>query len=860
MLVKYGSSFRFLALIIFICIFSILTIPAQERPERKEGRVPRTRIADHDADRGRQNGDRENPRERSKWFMRGRLYKGHAAPQMLMRAQQQRHQLRMRATKALQQRAEQRTFGLENYGTILPVWTELGPSPLRSVTTAGDDQDYGWATGRTTAVAVDQNDLTGNTVYIGGAYGGVWKSTNAANADITKVRWKPITDDQPTLAVGAIAINPVDSNIVLVGTGEANNSGDSYYGLGILRSNDAGNSWTLISEANSGLRRFHGLAFAKIAFDSDNPAIVVAATASSSEGITVGGEDPPNDVIACKSLSQTATCRGLYYSYDSGQTWSQVQMVDPGGTPDNGSASDVIYNPQQQRFYAWSRAHGLYTSVDGITFTRAADQGTGSRGVVQPAAVINLLNCPTSPMNLTTCPMYRGQIAVVPGRDEMYVWFVDSSSTPVDGGIYRTTDGGKTWLQLDTSGIDDCGDSLGCGTEQGDYNLALAAVPDGSATDVYAGTINIYRCQVTTNNPTCAAKPFVNLTHVYGCTPTGSFSKVHPDQHAIDCLAANPNIVYFGNDGGIFRTLTSLYPMSVPSTCLSTPPSEPFFPFENLNGTMGSMTQFVWFQQHPTNQFTMLGGTQDNGSPAIDSNDSGNNGLTWRSVLAGDGGYTEINPENPGEWFAENTRVSIQRCAAGAQCTDSQFVPVISSATVGADDAAFYMPYMLDPQKSTQIILGTCRVWRVPSDGVNPPSNALSQTFDGSMVCSSDSPSMVSALAAGGPKNAQGSAVIYAGTADGQIYVTTNATAAQTEWMKASESVGYANWDGYPVSGLAIDPTVAAGTTAYATVMGFKTGHVFQTTDAGASWTDVTGNLPDAPADGVTIDGSTGTI
>ncbi|HEX4489470.1 MAG TPA: hypothetical protein VH088_24565, partial [Terriglobales bacterium] len=554
----------------FICFLPILLLlatfaAAQANSQKNEGRsskeahAPRTRaaltgVADSDADRGEE-ADREHPREREAWFLKGRTYQGKPAPQMLIRAQQQREVLRRQAFQARQLRQAARAIKPEIFIGAIPVWNALGPSPLRSVTTNGDSQDYGYVTGRVTAVAVDQTDSTGNTVYVGGAYGGVWKSTTAANSNPAQVVWTPITDDQPTLAVGAIAVGPDASshNIVLVGTGEANSSSDSYYGLGILRSTDGGNSWTQITAANNGLRQFQGLAFSKITFKSDNPSIVVAATASASEGITVGAEDPANDTVSCNNPSAIATCRGLYYSYDSGETWSQATMVDPGGTPDNGSASDVIYNPQEQKFYAWSRAHGLYTSMNGITFTRAADQsGTSSGQIVQPTTTINLTNCPTSPPDLTDCPIYRGQIAQVPGRDEMYVWFVDSGGNtgepyPADGGIYQTKDAGKTWTSISTAKILSCGDNLGCDTEQGDYNLVLTAVPNGAAaTDLYAGAINIYRCQINpTNNPTCAAnaKPFVNLTHVYGCSPLGSFSNVHPDQHAFDFLQSNPNII-----------------------------------------------------------------------------------------------------------------------------------------------------------------------------------------------------------------------------------------------------------------------------------------------------------------------------
>jgi hypothetical protein len=82
------------------------------------------------------------------------------------------------------------------------VWTPLGPAPLASDATGLGVQDYGLVAGRATAVAVDPADGTGNTVYIGGAYGGVWKSTNArpASANPSSVTWNPMTDDQPTLA------------------------------------------------------------------------------------------------------------------------------------------------------------------------------------------------------------------------------------------------------------------------------------------------------------------------------------------------------------------------------------------------------------------------------------------------------------------------------------------------------------------------------------------------------------------------------------------------------------------------------------------------------------------------------------
>src|SRR5208282_5729848 len=158
-------------------------------------------------------------------------------------------------------------------------WVPLGPAPLASDATGDGGQDYNWVSGRATSVLIDPADTSGNTVLVGGAYGGLWKSTNAGSLSSSPaaVVWQPLIDDQPTLAVGAIALQPGNSNVILVGTGETNNSADSYYGLGILRSADGGSTWTTppIQSAASG-QSFLGIGFSKIAFSTANPSLVVA--------------------------------------------------------------------------------------------------------------------------------------------------------------------------------------------------------------------------------------------------------------------------------------------------------------------------------------------------------------------------------------------------------------------------------------------------------------------------------------------------------------------------------------------------------------------------------------------------------
>jgi len=155
---------------------------------------------------------------RDQWFYAGRILAGKNAAQLLHRAYDLKLKMRARRAAALTTNASRETAAQSS-----TPWTPLGPVPLASDATGNGTQDYHQVAGRATAVVIDPADPSGNTVYAGEAQAGVWKSTNAANSVANDVTWTPLTDNQATLSIGALAIQPGNNNaadsVILAATG-----------------------------------------------------------------------------------------------------------------------------------------------------------------------------------------------------------------------------------------------------------------------------------------------------------------------------------------------------------------------------------------------------------------------------------------------------------------------------------------------------------------------------------------------------------------------------------------------------------------------------------------------------------------
>ncbi|HEY0795292.1 MAG TPA: choice-of-anchor D domain-containing protein [Acidisarcina sp.] len=750
-------------------------------------------------------------------------------------------------------------------------WIPLGPA---QVTTSA----YGKVTGRISSIAVDPADPSGNTVYIGSTGGGVWKSTNAAGNPATVV-FSPLTDSingnavngAVSISVGAITVQPGGTGVVLAGTGDPNDALDSYWGSGILRSTDGGLTWTRIYRSNESAttqytsRQFTGLAFAGFAWSNTNPNLVVAAVSESSESIIVNAENAVSQV-------------GVYYSTDAGATWLLATIQDAPGSlvqspqlpsPTAAAATAVVWNPVRRRFYAAIRFHGYYESLDGITWIRAA---------TQPGASLDTTSCPAS-YSSVACPLFRGALAVQPVTGDLFAITADINN--IDQGLWQDscaqvsgacTSPTVNFQSLPSQALEDGTGAI----PQADYDLWLAAVPVSNDTILYAGTEDIFRCSLAAG---CAWR---NTTNVNTCAA----AQVAPAQHSVDATqaaslnSALPGLMYFGNDGGLWRTTDGVTQTSPP--CSAADAAQ----FQNLNGALGSLSEVAGLATDPTNPAINLAAQGVLGTSAPEPPGQ----TIWPQVLDGEGSDVAIDPAAPANWFAASgSGVSIHACNQGDNCSIAGFGPVIiGSAQVGGDGDALPYPaaWILDPQDTAQIIVGTCRVWRGPGSGGSgwSAANDISPFLDGAgpggsnQVCTSNG--VIRSLAASGTvSNLPGSQeLIYAGmagvfdggsTVAGRIYsaAVSTSSGATTPWTDQSTSPvtndpgnqGLFNPGGFAISSIAVDAHDPTGNTVYAAIEGFSGNgisepRVYSSTDGGAHWLNITANLPPGPVNSIIVD------
>src|SRR5256885_5762116 len=269
--------------------------------------------------------------------------------------------------------------------------------------------NIGSATMSGRVAAVDAANEKGRlTVFVGSASGGVWKSVNGGTT------FKPVFDREDVQSIGAVTIDPTNSKIVWVGTGESWVRNSVSVGDGVYKSTDGGENW-----ANVGLKDSEHIA--KILVDpKDGNTVYVCAT---------GHLWNDNDE------------RGVYETADGSKSWKKVLAGANGATgcgliamsplePKTIYASMWDFRRQGWTFRSGGPGSGLYQSTDaGEHWTEL--HGSNSKGLPEK-------------------PWGRVAVAVAPSKPQVVYANIESKKSA----LYRSDDGGKNWNRLDASRLD----------------------------------------------------------------------------------------------------------------------------------------------------------------------------------------------------------------------------------------------------------------------------------------------------------------------------------------------------------------------------------------------------------------------
>jgi photosystem II stability/assembly factor-like uncharacterized protein len=587
------------------------------------------------------------------------------------------------------------------------------------------------------------------------------------------------------------------------------------------------------------------------AWPDDFPQSLGAVTVAPNGDIWVGtGEVNPGG----GSLSYGGD--GLYRSTDDGATWTRIGLAGSstiGAIRFNPANPNIVYVAAGGSLFAPAGVRGLYKSTDnGATFTRilaGANDFTGATDIAMD---------PTNPDKLfvpmwdhhreTLCRCYTG-----PGT-----------------GLYLTTDGGASWTRLENDRITSFtpGDTVGFAsststTTTAQARLGVAIAPnnpnrvyvttgnwsqtasgagptqrgfrgyyrsdDGGATfrtftAAGAGGDTVWTSKIWVD-PQNADRLFIAGVSLRGSSNGGAtwanVNNLHADHHAMAWDPTTPGRAYEGNDGGFYWSAG--------------------------NGATGTWTEA---QNEPWSQFytvdvseqsadRIVGGTQDNGC-VRSWNSAGVVTGAWGSYGGcGDGLYTVIDPSNQNNVYA---------CSQFGSCSRSVNAGNNSTGFQNRTTSArrnWQTPVVLDPSTPSTVYYG---------------GNILNRSTDMAVTFTPISPSLSNPESGTDPSYPFGTlttvaiaktdpGVIYAGTDDGWLWGTKDGGA---NWTRFTDPALPNRW----VTHVAVNPRNAA--VAYVTYSGLRNGdntaHVLRTTDGGAHWTDISGNLPFAPTQDVVVD------
>ncbi len=798
-------------------------------------------------------------------------------------------------------------------------WQLAGPSGVSASKVVAGESTAGTKgtvfSGRTTALAISPTcNAKVCPMLVGAAGGGVWFTPNAMTK---KPKWSPSNSGIPSNAIGSIFYDPNDATgqTVYVGTGEPNGSSDSEAGVGLFKSTDGGQTWSLVAGSTAGN--------APCAEDGGATSTCPVATGRSIGAIAVDPEDPTHifigtDVARHGSSSVNggrftppgAAQVGVYESTNGGTTFNDVliqtqDVVDPtnptGGDFFRGGASHIEIDPANGDVYASLFDYGLYRLHSGTWDQIFASAGGGAAGQSQ---------------------LSRTEFSLAPDGGSLRVYVGDASSGGSDfytvanaRGVAAAalltggTNGGWTKQSSSTNGTAGFG-SFGYCQTQCSYDMPVASAPSDPDVVYIGGAMNYDEIFFFDGVPNRSNGRAVMRSEDDGSSFTdmtidSKGLSLHPDQHALAVAPFNPNVAFIGNDGGIWRLdgafvdasagcasrVDDLGPlagadltdcqnwlMKIPKTTTSLNDGLSTLQYQSLSVN----------PQKPTKD--VMGGTQDNGTQATI------NAKKWDVSVFGDGGQSGINPTNPKirmhTYFNAQGDVNFQ--GAKETAWDWMAAPFFNAGgTAFVEGNSFYIPLITDPKVGGTWFAGLQHVWRTQDNGgpqavLDAECNEMTGTgpfFGPSSNCGDWEPigPDPTDTSFGTDKNPgstgyvvaverapSDNGTLWAGLRRGRVFFSTNADAAPGSVNLYRIDIPVGDTGETPtrfVSGIAIDPTDPNH--AFISFSGYNAynpdapGHVFDVvvdptscsgTTCDATWTDVSHNLGDQPITDVALD------
>jgi hypothetical protein len=730
------------------------------------------------------------------------------------------------------------------------------------------------AAGRTTALAISPNCRQGDcALFAGPAGGGIWRTKNALDGT---PNWEYLSGPFGINTIGSIAIDPNDStgNTVWVGTGESNSSADSGAGVGLYKSSDGGATWN----GPLGTAAFNARSVGSIALVPGQANVIYAASTRGGRGISAvnGGTI---------TLVPGAPAWGLYKSSDGGNTWTLIHngstlasdctnptTVASGTTPCSlrGVRRVGVDPVEPNTVYAGSYGRGVWRSSDaGATWTQINASLQSTNANMRPEFAVNVLPNGKTRMYIAegasgspTARLFRSDD--VRSGSPTFTMLTSSSVSDAGFGSYNYCSG-QCWYD--------------------NFVVTPAGHPDivylgGSYQYGETGRVSNGRAVVLSTD---AGASFTDMT--MDATDSLHPNGLHPDEHFLVTNPNNPLQFFESGDGGIMRSSGQLADAS--SWCgtrglsgatlarcqqlLSAVPSE----LQSMNKGLTSL-QFQSVSVSPFNVNVLQGGTQDNGTWQ-----STGNPVKWLNTMIGDGGQSGFDIGEPNFRFHTFYDASPDVNFSGGDMADWNWIADPIYGTGGA----FYIPIITDPLVSKTMFAGTANVVRTKTWGMGTMSVAEFRSHcnewfgDFTVQCGDWVPIASPSLTAAARGTRSGGSVVqvrrtkadtstlWAATTAGRVFISKNAD-AEPQSAVAWTRIDTTSQPNRFVSGIYVDP--ADGNHAWVSYSGYNgttpstPGHVFEVTydqgSATATWVDRSADIGDMPITDVARDDTTGDL